>query len=303
MVRKGGNIVNFIQRRNIFFILSALVIVCGLIYGLSTGLNYGLDFTGGTLLQISLGKTVPVEDIRKITDTFDTKASIIHAGEGKEEVIIKSTLDLDSQERNEVFAKFKEEYGLEDDALIESQKFGAAIGSEIQKKALLSIVVATIGMLIYISFRFEVKFGLAAIIALLHDTLVVLAVYAVFNIPLDSTFVAAILTIVGYSINDTIVIFDRIRENLKLMKKDKYEDIINTSIKQTLSRTINTSFTTLIAIVTLYVLGVDAIKDFAFPLIVGVIVGTYSSIFIASPVWYLLKTKLKDKNGVNINRA
>ncbi|WIV10758.1 protein translocase subunit SecF [Proteiniborus sp. MB09-C3] len=294
---------NFIQRRNIFFILSALVIVCGLIYGLSTGLNYGLDFTGGTLLQISLGKTVPVEDIRKITDTFDTKASIIHAGEGKEEVIIKSTLDLDSQERNEVFAKFKEEYGLEDDALIESQKFGAAIGSEIQKKALLSIVVATIGMLIYISFRFEVKFGLAAIIALLHDTLVVLAVYAVFNIPLDSTFVAAILTIVGYSINDTIVIFDRIRENLKLMKKDKYEDIINTSIKQTLSRTINTSFTTLIAIVTLYVLGVDAIKDFAFPLIVGVIVGTYSSIFIASPVWYLLKTKLKDKNGVNINRA
>lgn len=294
---------NLIQRRNIFFILSVLVIVCGLIYGLSTGLNYGLDFTGGTLLQISLGKTVPVEDIRKITDTFDTKASIIHAGEDKEEVIIKSTLDLDNQERNEVFAKFKEEYGLEDDALIESQKFGAAIGSEIQKKAILSIVVATIGMLIYISFRFEVKFGLAAIIALLHDTLVVLAVYAVFNIPLDSTFVAAILTIVGYSINDTIVIFDRIRENLKLMKKDKYEDIVNTSIKQTLSRTINTSFTTLIAIVALYILGVDAIKDFAFPLIVGVIVGTYSSIFIASPVWYLLKTKLKDKNGVNINRA
>lgn len=294
---------NFIQRRNIFFILSALVIVIGLIYGLATGLNIGLDFTGGTMLQIDFGKTVQVEDIRKVTDTFDTKASIIHAGVNKEEVIIKSTLDLDNQERSEVFAKFKEEYGLTDEALIQAQKFGPAIGSEIQRKALISVILATIGILIYTSFRFEVSFGLAAIIALIHDALVVFAVYAMFNIPLDSTFVAAILTIVGYSINDTIVVFDRIRENLKLMKKDKYDDVANTSIKQTLARTISTTLTTLMAIVTLYVLGVDAIKDFAFPLIVGMITGTYSSIFIASPVWYLLKTKLKDKNNANINRA
>lgn len=303
MVPKGGNNVNIIKRRNIFFVLSAIVIVFGLVYGLSTGLNYGLDFTGGTLMQIDLGKTVSVEDIRKITDTFDTKASIIHAGSDKEEVIIKSTLDLSNQERNEIFSKFKEEYGLKDKALVQSQKFGPSIGSEIQKKAWLSIIIATLGMLIYISFRFEVKFGLAAIIALVHDVLVVLAVYAIFNIPLDSSFVAAILTIVGYSINDTIVIFDRIRENLKLMKKDTYEDIINTSIKQTVTRTINTSFTTLLAIVTLYILGVDAIKDFAFPLIVGIIVGTYSSMFIASPIWYLLKTRLKEKNHINIKRA
>ncbi|WP_352419912.1 protein translocase subunit SecF [Proteiniborus sp.] len=294
---------NIIKKRNVFFILSALVIVFGLIYGLSTGLNYGLDFTGGTLMQIDLGKTVSVEEIRKITDTFDTKASIIHAGTDKKEIIVKSTLDLDNQERNEVFTKFKEEYGLKDDALVRSEKFGPSIGSEIQKKAWLSIIIATLGMLIYISFRFEVKFGLAAIIALIHDTLVVLAVYAIFNIPLDSSFVAAILTIVGYSINDTIVVFDRIRENLKLMKKEKYEDIVNISIKQTIKRTINTSFTTLLAIVTLYILGVDAIKDFAFPLIVGILVGTYSSIFIASPIWYLLKTKLKEKNNTNMNRA
>ena len=294
---------NFIKRRNIFFILSALVIVTGLIYGLTTGLNFGLDFTGGTMMQIDFEKTVPVEDIRKITDTFDTKASIIHSGVNKEEIIIKSTLDLDNQERNEVFTKFKEEYGLSDEALIQSQKFGPAIGSEIQKKALISVILATIGILIYTSLRFEVKFGIAAIIALIHDALVVFAVYAVFNIPLDSTFVAAILTIVGYSINDTIVIFDRIRENLKLMKKEKYEEIANVSINQTLPRTINTTFTTLIAIVTLYILGVDAIKDFAFPLIVGMISGTYSSIFIASPIWYLLKTRLKDKSNVDINRV
>lgn len=303
MVRKGGRVVNFIQRRNIFFILSAIIIVLGIIYGVVTGLNLGLDFTGGTMLQIDFGKTVSVEDIKKITNTFDTKASIIHAGTNKEEIIVKSTLDLDNQERNEIFTKFKEEYGLKDDALIQSQKFGPAIGSEIQNKALLSVVLATIGILVYTSFRFEVKFGIAAIIALVHDALVVFSVYAFFKIPLDSTFVAAILTIVGYSINDTIVIFDRIRENLKLMKKEKYEDIANTSIRQTLSRTISTTVTTLLAIITLYLLGVDAIKDFAFPLIIGTITGTYSSIFIASPIWYLLKTKTKGKNKVDINRA
>lgn len=294
---------NFIQRRNIFFIISAIVIFFGIIYGVVTGLNLGLDFTGGTMLQIDFGKTVPVEDIKKITNTFDTKASIIHAGTNKEEIIIKSTLDLDNQERNEIFTKFKEEYGLKDEALIQSQKFGPAIGSEIQKKAILSVVLATIGILVYTSFRFEVSFGVAAIIALVHDALVVFAVYAVFKIPLDSTFVAAILTIVGYSINDTIVIFDRVRENLKLMKKEKYEDIANISIKQTLSRTINTTITTLLAIVTLYILGIDAIKDFAFPLMVGMITGTYSSIFIASPIWYLLKTKIKGKNNLDINNA
>lgn len=286
---------NFIQSRKIFFTLSILVIIFGIVYGLVSGLNYGLDFTGGTMLHIDLGKTVPVEDIRKITDKFDTKASIIHAGDTKEEVIIKSTLDLDNQERNEIFTKFKEEYGLKDEALIQSQKFGPAIGSEIQKKALLSVVLATVGILIYTSFRFEVKFGIAAIIALIHDGLVVFAIYSIFKIPLDSTFVAAILTIVGYSINDTIVVFDRIRENLKSMKKESYEDIANVSIKQTLSRTINTTLTTLLAIVTLYILGVDSVKDFAFPLTVGIVTGTYSSIFIASPIWCLLKTKSKEK--------
>lgn len=293
---------NFIRKRNIFFIVSALVIIIGLGFGLSTGLNYGLDFTGGTLMQISLGKHVPVGEIREITDKFDTKASIIHAGANKDEVIIKSTLDFDNKERNEIFAMFMEKYGLESDALIQSQKFGPSIGSEIQRKAWLSIIIATLGMLIYITFRFEVKFGLAAIIALIHDVLIVISVYALFNIPLDSSFVAAILTIVGYSINDTIVIFDRIRENTKLMKKDSVEDIVNTSIRSTLSRTINTSLTTLMAIVTLYILGVEAIKDFAFPLIVGIIAGTYSSIFIASPIWYILKTKFNGKDKVNPNR-
>lgn len=299
---KNRRFVNVVKRRNVAYIISAIIIVTGIIYGFSTGFNLGLDFTGGTLMQIDFNENIPVEEIREITDTFDTKASIIHAGSNQDEIIIKSTLDLDNQARKDIYSKFQEEYNLSNDALVKSEKFGPSIGSEIQRKALLSIFIATMGMLVYISFRFELKFGLAAIIALIHDVLIALAVYAIFKLPLDSSFVAAMLTIVGYSINDTIVVFDRLRENLKFMKKEKYEDIVNTSIKQTISRTINTSLTTLLAIGTLYVLGVDTIKDFAFPLIVGVLVGTYSSIFIASPVWYLLKTRLNSKNK-QINRV
>jgi preprotein translocase subunit SecF len=294
---------NIIGKRNIFFVISLIVIVSGILFAAISGLNYGIDFTGGTLIQIDLGKTIPVDEVREITNEFDTKASIIHAGENKEQIIIKSTLDLKNQERLEVFNKFKEKYNLKDEAFIQSQKFGPAIGKEIQRKALISVVIATLGMLAYITFRFEFKFGLSAIIALVHDVLVAITVYAFFKIPINGSFVAAILTIVGYSINDTIVVFDRIRENLKIMKKDKYEDIINTSISQTIVRSLNTSFTTLLAIVTLYIFGVEAIRDFALPLVVGIVVGTYSSIFIASPVWYLLKSRTSIKNNYNPNRV
>lgn len=294
---------NIIRNRNKFFLISLAIIVVGLVMAIVSGLNFGIDFTGGTLLQIDFGKKIPVSEIREITDEFDKNASILHAGDNKEQVIIKTTLDLDNKDRLEIFKKFKEKYNLNDEAFIQSQKFGPSIGGEIRTKALLSVIIATIGMLIYITFRFEFKFGISAIIALIHDVLIVLSVYAIFKVPVNSSFVAAMLTIVGYSINDTIVVFDRIRENIKIMKKDKYEDIINKSISQTIVRSINTSFTTLLAIVVLYIFGVEAIKDFALPLIVGIIAGTYSSIFIASPIWYLLKTRVSDRNNYNPNRV
>jgi len=294
---------NIIKNRNIFIIASLVIIFIGMGTAIISGLNYGIDFTGGTLMQIDLGKTIDVNEIRQITDEFDKTASIIHSGDNKEKVIIKSTKDLDNDERLEIFTKFSEKYELNEEAFIESQKFGPAIGKEIQQKALLAVLIATIGMLIYITFRFEYKFGISAIIALIHDVLITLTVYALLKIPVNSSFVAAILAIVGYSINDTIVVFDRIRENLKVMKKDKYEDIINKSISQTMVRSINTSFTTLLAIVTLYIFGVEAIREFALPLIVGITAGTYSSIFIASPIWYLLKTKKSERNNFNPNRV
>jgi len=192
-----------------------------------------------------------------------------------------------------VWEKFKEKYNLESDKPLQSQKIGPAIGEEIRNDALIAIAIAMVGMLIYITFRFEFKFGLSAIIALIHDILITLAIFAIFKLPVNVSFVAALLTIVGYSINDTIVVFDRIRENLKLFKKTDYAKLVDTSISQTIVRSINTSFTTFLAIACLYIFGVDAIKEFALPLILGVLIGTYSSIFIASPVWYLFKTNSK----------
>ncbi len=281
---------DFMSKRKIFFGLSIGIILIGIIgtivYG---GLNQGIDFVGGTLLQIDFGEKIPVNEIRTITDEFDQNASIIHTGDNQKQIIIRTKVELDENERKEVFEKFKEKYNLEDAALIEQDKFGAKIGDEIRRDAIISVIIATIGILLYITFRFEFRFGISAIVALVHDVLIALTVYSLFRIPINSSFVAAMLTIVGYSINDTIVVFDRIRENLKSVNKKDYKALVNDSISQTLVRSINTSFTTLIAIVTLYVLGVEAIKDFALPLIVGVLAGTYSSIFIASPIWFMLK--------------
>lgn len=280
--------------------ISLLIIAVGFVFLISSGLNLGIDFTGGTILHINLNNEIPVNEVREITNEIDENADVIHAGEGNKEVIIKTSVSLDNEQRKELFNKFKEKYNLSNDDLLLSDYFKPAIGKEIQRKAYISILIATIGMLIYITYRFEFRFGIAAVIALIHDVLITLSVFTIFKIPVTSSFVAAILTIVGYSINDTIVVFDRIRENLKKMKKESYEDIINKSISQTIIRSINTSFTTLLAITSLYIFGVEAIKDFAFPLIVGVLAGTYSSIFIASPAWFMLKTSNKSHEKINV---
>ncbi|MBS4534236.1 protein translocase subunit SecF [Clostridium sp. D2Q-14] len=282
-----------IKRKNIFFIISSIVIIIGIIMMFVNGFNLGIDFTGGSIIQIDLGKTVSVDEIREITDEFDSNADIIHSGDERNEIIIKSSEDFSMDERMEIFNKIKEEYDLADDEPIRSEKIGPSIGEEIKKSSFIAIGLATVGMLIYITFRFEFKFGISAIIALIHDILVALSIYAIFNLQVNESFVAAMLTIVGYSINDTIVLFDRIRENLKSFKKAEYDKLIDTSISQTIIRSINTSFTTLLAIASLYIFGVEAIKGFALPLIIGVLIGTYSSIFIASPIWYILKTKTK----------
>ena len=287
------------NKTKIWFGLSIAIITMGLIMGMINGLNMGIDFTGGTMMQFNLGQEIKVDEIKDVIADFALDADIIHAGQDKHEIIIKTKADLNNNERQEIFNAFKEKYNLADEDFLLAEQFGPTIGEEIRNKALLSIAIAALGMLAYITFRFEVKFGVAAIVALLHDIFIVLSIYAIFRIPVNSSFVAAILTIVGYSINDTIVVFDRIRENVKFMKKATFEEIADTSINQTIARSINTSFTTLLSIITLYVLGVDAIRQFALPLIAGIATGTYSSIFIASPVWTLWKNWEKKNRRYN----
>lgn len=276
-----------------WYFISVAVIIIGLILGLTGGFNFGIDFTGGTMLHIDMDQKASVSEIKEVIKEYDLNPSIVHVGDEKNEIMIKTKKSLTNDERMEVYNDIAQTYQLDEDALLEADQFGAKIGEEIRKKAIISIIIASIGMLIYIAIRFEVRFAAAAVIALIHDILVMLAFYGIFRIPINSPFIAAILIIVGYSINDTIVVFDRIRENLKITRKKKYDEIVNMSINQTLSRSINTSLTTLLAIGCLYVFGVESIKEFTLPLIAGVISGTYSSIFIASPIWYNLNTFFK----------
>ena len=172
--------------------------------------------------------------------------------------------------------------------MIEIQQFGPSVGDMLKKNAVKAVLIASVGMLIYISLRFEWKFGLSAIIAVLHDVFVLIAFYGVFHMPINNPFIAAVLTIVGYSIMDTIVIFDRVRENLNIMKRSKLEELIDHSINQTLGRSLMTSVATVVAIIPLCIMGGDIIRDFTLPLIIGIVAGTCSSIFIASPIYYQL---------------
>ncbi|WP_409227395.1 protein translocase subunit SecF [Gudongella sp. SC589] len=279
---------NIIKNRRYSYMISLVIILAGLIMFFTNGLNYGIDFTGGTMIQLNIGTFVEVEDAREIMDKYDESASIIHAGSGKEELIVRSSLDLGNTEISNIVDEFVGRFQMGPDNY-QAQKFGAFMGKEIRNRAILSIGIAALLMLAYISFRFQFKFGVAAIVALIHDILIALSIYSLLRLPVNSSFIAAMLTIVGYSINDTIVIFDRIREELRLNQKKGLEETIEDSVKLSLRRTINTTITTVIAVGSLYVLGVEDVKVLALPLLLGMLSGTYSSLFIATPVWFSLK--------------
>lgn len=280
-----------VERKGLWFGISIVLILIGIVAFAINGLNLGIDFKGGTMVSIGIGKEYKIEDVRTIVSKYDPQAQVQAITEGNQ-VSIRSNSLTDTQV-SEMFKEIKTKYQLEDTALISTDRIGPSVGNELKKSAFIASIVAVIGILLYVTFRFEFKSGLAAIVALIHDVLITVSVYAVFQVPVSNSFIAAILTILGYSINDTIVVFDRIRENKRLGRYSDTTTLINASITQTMTRSINTVLTTLFTITAIYVLGVPAVKEFAFPLIIGIISGCYSSIFIASPLWGLFINKEK----------
>ena len=300
---------NFLSKKGIFFGISVALIAAGfIVMGVnkaSTGdaLNYSLEFKGGTATTVTFNEAYNLE--RATAEVVPSIEKIVNGAvqvqtvQDSNEVIFK-TSTLNVEEREALNEMFMAEFGIEEERII-SETISSTISDEMKSDTVIAVTVAIIFMLIYIRIRFkDIRFGVSSIVALLHDVLVVLAFYAVAKVTVSNTFVACMLTIVGYSINATIVIFDRIRENMETMSsKDDLKDIVNISITQTMSRSIFTSLTTFIMVAVLYVLGVTSIRDFALPLMVGIICGTYSSICLAGSMWYLLRTRIQPKAKKN----
>lgn len=304
---KKPKIRNYAKNSKICFAISIVVIIVGLVFmpinksKTGKGLNYALEFTGGTSTTVTFNEAYDLHRAEEEVLPVIAEATGIQAGtiqiqvvEGTTQVIFKTT-ELNEQQSVDMEAKLKEKFGVTE---ISSQSISSTISGEMKKDAVIAIIISSILMLIYIAVRFsDVRFGASAVIALLHDVMVVFMFYSVGQLSVGNTFIACMLTIVGYSINATIIIFDRIRENIKLMdiKKDGYEHIVNTSIAQTFSRTIYTSLTTFVMVLVLYIMGVASLKEFTFTLMAGIVCGAYSSICITGPLWLVLKNKFKKK--------
>ena len=285
----------FMSKRKIFYLASVALLVIGLGIGLIRGFNMGIDFTGGTVLQLNFGKQVDLNELKAQLPDTDIRDGIQFAGENNEKVILKTTQVMENAERQELCDKLQAQFGAGSGEFVESAGLiGPSVGSELKSSAVKAVIIASICMLIYIAIRFEWRFGIGAIVALLHDAFMLFAFYGLFHIQMNSPFIAGLLIVIGYSINDTIVIFDRIREGLKTSKR-KQEYVIDSSITACISRSVMTSVTTMVAILPLIVLCGESIRAFALPLIAGVLVGTYSSIAIASGVYYDL-CRLTKKN-------
>ena len=291
---------NYLKHRKKYYIITVFIIVLGISVGLIRGFNFGIDFTGGTMIQIDMNKVVSIEDVNSALEKNGIDdASIVHYNTDAGEefgVIIKTTKHLDAAASSKVSSGILDQFGLDKSSIKATETFGPSVGELLKKNAVIAILVAALGMLIYIVIRFRWRFGVASIVATFHDVFLMIAFYGLFHMTVNNPFIAAVLTIVGYSINDTIVIFDRVRENRKLMSRKPIEVQINTSIDQTLVRSLMTSFSTFLAVLPLVILGGEAIREFAVPLMVGILCGASSSIFIASPIYYEL-TKIGQRGN------
>ncbi|WP_018247745.1 protein translocase subunit SecF [Orenia marismortui] len=272
---------DIIGKRRLWMSISGIIILVGLVSILFQGMNPGIDFSGGTIMEFTFDKNISNTQIRDILKEMNLdKKSVVQQTENNSVLIRTEKLDSSktAELENNITSKFSSA------KMLRTEAVGATIGKELRTKALLALLLAALAIVAYISMRFEFRFAFAAILALLHDVLIVLGIFSLLRIEINSPFVAALLTIVGYSINDTIVIFDRIREKMKLSKKETFGELTNEAILDTLPRSINTSLTTLLPILAIIFLGGTTIQNFMIALLIGMLSGTYSSIFVASPI-------------------
>lgn len=305
-VQKERRTIDFLGKKNICFLVSAAVILAGIaVMGVQAGrgagaLNYSLEFQGGTSTTIPFTEAMTIEEIDAnvkpvVSEVIGSNEIQAQKVQGSNDVVIK-TKELSLETRQALNAALAEQFGV-DETAITAESISSSISNEVRADAVIAVIMASVLMLLYIWFRFkDLRFAASAVTALVHDVLVVLAFYAAARISVGNTFIACMLTIVGYSINATIVIFDRIRENMAAAgKKDELKEIVNRSITQTLTRSIYTSLTTFIMVAALFVLGVASIREFALPLMVGIVCGAYSSVCITGALWYVMKTKIHKK--------
>ena len=305
-IQKERKTINFLSKKNICFVISAVLILGGLaVMGVNGSkgkgaLNYSLEFQGGTSITIPMNEALSIQEIDEtvkpvVSEVIGSNEIQAQKVDGSNDVIVK-TRALDLETREALCQELVEKFGV-DENQIAIENIGAAISSEMRSDAITAVLLAALFMLLYIWFRFkDIRFATSAVLALLHDVLVVLTFYAAARWSVGSTFIACMLTIVGYSINATIVIFDRVRENLKVKtNKQSLADLVNLSITQTFTRSINTSLTTVVMVIVLFIMGVSSVREFALPLIVGIVCGTYSSVCITGALWYVMTTHKKEK--------
>ncbi len=306
MFKKMSEKFNFVNKLPITGIIAIICCLTGFVslvllpFGVSL-FNFDIDFLGGTTMHYNMHVEMNKAELDKVEALVEDAvgidvSSVQRAGETSQEVIIKTT-SLNTEQRDKVFEALKAEYNLSDGTSTDANAAPTAtdilavdnvdpvMGNDLRNTAIIATLVAVILMLIYISFRFDFRSGMAAVVALIHDVLVMLSAYVIFRIPLNLNFIAAVLTILGYSINATIVVFDRVRENRKMLRKNSFDDVVNTSVWQTMTRSTNTTITTLLTIAMVAILGVSSIRNFAIPICVGIIAGLYSSVALSGPIW------------------
>ena len=280
---------NIVGKRKLFYIVSVVLILAGMVSMLFQGLNLGIDFTSGNKMIVQFEQDVNIAELRNTLVENGLTGSKIQELDNGSYVLKTSELTQDMEEA--LIDTLEAKFGALD--VLSSGLIGPSIGAELKKSAAIALTLAVILMLCYITFRFELHFAIAGILALFHDVLAVVAVFSIFQLEVDSTFIAALLTVFGYSINDKIVVFDRIRENLTKVRKDELADLVNTSIAQSFTRSMNTSISTLILLLALLFFGGTTTRIFVLAMAIGVVAGTYSSLCIASPIWYDIKMKQK----------